>query len=39
VKDVSTICKVGDEMLVKLISVDDQNRIRLSRKAALKDKG
>ena len=37
VKDVSSICKVGDEMLVKLISIDDQNRLRLSRKAALKE--
>jgi len=38
VESVSSICKVGDEMLVKLISVDEQNRIRLSRKAALKEK-
>ena len=37
VKDVSSICKVGDEMLVKLIAIDDQNRLRLSRKAALKE--
>jgi len=39
VKNVSDICKVGDQMLVKIISIDDQNRIRLSRKAALKEKG
>ena len=37
VESVSAICKVGDEMLVKVISIDDQNRIRLSRKAALKE--
>ena len=38
VRDVNAICKVGDSMLVKIIDVDDQGRIRLSRKAALKDK-
>jgi polyribonucleotide nucleotidyltransferase len=38
VRDISTICKVGDRMLVKIIDVDDQGRVRLSRRAALKDK-
>jgi polyribonucleotide nucleotidyltransferase len=38
VRDISTICKVGDSMLVKVIDIDGQGRIRLSRKAALKEK-
>ena len=29
--------KVGDEMKVKVINVDDQGRIKLSRKAVLKE--
>ncbi|NLW49372.1 MAG: polyribonucleotide nucleotidyltransferase [Candidatus Brocadiaceae bacterium] len=36
VKEVSEVCKVGDRMKVKVISADD-GRVRLSRKAALKD--
>ena len=39
VKSVDEVCKIGDEMLVNLLSIDDQGRIRLSRKAALKEKG
>ena len=35
VKSVSDICKPGDSMTVKVIAVDDQNRIKLSRKAVL----
>jgi polyribonucleotide nucleotidyltransferase len=35
VKNVSDICKVGDELEVKVIAVDDQNRVKLSRKAVL----
>jgi polyribonucleotide nucleotidyltransferase len=35
VKNVSEICKVGDEMRVKVIAVDEQNRVKLSRKAVL----
>jgi polyribonucleotide nucleotidyltransferase len=38
VKQVDEICKLGDEMLVKVLSIDDQGKIRLSRKAALKDR-
>jgi polyribonucleotide nucleotidyltransferase len=38
VKSVDEICKLGDEMLVKLLSIDDQGKIRLSRKAALKER-
>jgi polyribonucleotide nucleotidyltransferase len=35
VERVEDITKVGDYMKVKVIGIDDQNRIRLSRKAAL----
>ncbi|MEO2014942.1 MAG: polyribonucleotide nucleotidyltransferase [Fuerstiella sp.] len=35
VKNVSEVCKVGDIMEVKVIAVDDQNRVKLSRKAVL----
>jgi polyribonucleotide nucleotidyltransferase len=35
VKNVTEICKVGDELEVKVIAVDDQNRVKLSRKAVL----
>jgi len=39
VSSVGEICKVGDEMPVKVILIDDQDRVKLSRKAALKDLG
>jgi len=35
IKNVEEICKVGDLIPVKLISIDDQGRLKLSRKAAL----
>lgn len=35
VKSVSDICKVGDKIQVKVIAIDDQNRVKLSRKAVL----
>jgi polyribonucleotide nucleotidyltransferase len=35
VKNVEDICKVGDVIPVKLLSIDDQGRFKLSRKAAL----
>ena len=35
VSDVHSVCKVGDEMDVKVISIDDQNRVKLSRKAVI----
>ncbi len=38
VKEVSDILKEGDEVLVKVIDIDSQGRIRLSRKAVLKEK-
>ncbi len=40
VKDVSTICSIGDMMSVKVLAVDDQGRVKLSRKAViLEEKG
>jgi polyribonucleotide nucleotidyltransferase len=37
VKNISSICKVGDLIPVKLLSIDDQGKLRLSRRAALAD--
>jgi len=39
VNAVSDVCRVGDEMRVKVILVDDQGRVKLSRKAVLKEEG
>jgi polyribonucleotide nucleotidyltransferase len=39
IKHVEEVCKVGDVIPVKLISVDDQGRYKLSRKAALAEMG
>src|SRR5208283_1969710 len=39
VSSVGEFCKVGDEMQVKVIAIDDQDRVKLSRKAALKELG
>jgi polyribonucleotide nucleotidyltransferase len=38
VKNVEEICKVGDLMWVKCLNVDDNGKVRLSRKAALAEK-
>jgi len=38
VQKVEDVCKLRDEMLVKVLSIDDQGKIRLSRKQALKEK-
>jgi polyribonucleotide nucleotidyltransferase len=35
VKNVDSVCKVGDVIPVKLLAIDDQGRFKLSRKAAL----
>ncbi|GIX05212.1 MAG: polyribonucleotide nucleotidyltransferase [Planctomycetaceae bacterium] len=35
VKRVEDVCKVGDRIPVKVIAIDDQNRVKLSRKQAL----
>ena len=39
VNKVEDICKVGDEMTVKVIDIDDRGRVRLSRKAAMAENG
>jgi polyribonucleotide nucleotidyltransferase len=36
---VTDICRVGDPMIVKAIAVDDQDRVKLSRKAAMAERG
>ncbi len=38
VDSIHNICKVGDRFDVKVIAVDDQNRIKLSRKAVLRER-
>jgi len=38
VRAVEDICKVGDSMWVKCLSVDENGKVRLSRKAALQEK-
>jgi polyribonucleotide nucleotidyltransferase len=38
VKEVSDVLKEGDDVFVKVIDIDPQGRIRLSRKAALREK-
>ena len=37
VGSVADICKVGDEMQVKVIAVDEQDRVKLSRRVALQE--
>ncbi len=37
VSSVADVCKVGDEMKVKVIAVDDQDRVKLSRRAAMRE--
>ncbi|NQU76245.1 MAG: polyribonucleotide nucleotidyltransferase [Planctomycetes bacterium] len=37
VKNVASVCKIGDEMDVKVIAVDEHGRVKLSRKAAIKE--
>jgi polyribonucleotide nucleotidyltransferase len=39
VNSVADVCKVGDEMQVKVIAIDDQDRVKLSRKQALRELG
>ena len=36
IKNAEDACKVGDEIDVKLILIDDQGRLKLSRKAAMR---
>lgn len=37
VKSVTDVVNVGDEVTVKVILIDDQGRVKLSRKAAMKE--
>jgi len=37
VRNVADVCSMGDEMTFKVIAVDEQGRIKLSRKAVLKE--
>ena len=37
VSSVADVCKVGDPMRVKVIAIDDQDRVKLSRKAILRE--
>ncbi|MGI6402464.1 MAG: polyribonucleotide nucleotidyltransferase [Thermoguttaceae bacterium] len=39
IKNVASFCRPGEKMEVKVIGIDDQNRIKLSRKAALEERG
>jgi polyribonucleotide nucleotidyltransferase len=39
VQNVTDFVNIGDEVRVKVILIDDQGRIKLSRKAAMKDEG
>ena len=39
VERVDDVCKIGDVMQVKVILVDDQDRVKLSRKAVLREQG
>jgi polyribonucleotide nucleotidyltransferase len=37
VDKVESVCKVGDRLQVKVIAIDDQDRVKLSRKAVLRE--
>ena len=37
VKNVNEVCRVGDELHVKVIAIDEQDRVKLSRKQALRE--
>jgi polyribonucleotide nucleotidyltransferase len=39
VASVGDVCKVGDRLQVKVIAVDEQDRVKLSRKAVLREQG
>jgi len=38
VSSVNDVCKVGDRLQVKVISIDDQDRVKLSRRVLLKER-
>lgn len=37
VSSVADVCSVGDELTVKVISIDEQDRVKLSRKQAMRE--
>ena len=37
VNSVADVCSVGDEMHVKVIAIDEQDRVKLSRKQAMRE--
>ena len=37
VDKVESVCKVGDKLQVKVIAIDEQDRVKLSRKALLRE--
>ena len=37
VRKTEDVCKLGDELIVKCIGIDDKGRVKLSRRAALED--
>jgi polyribonucleotide nucleotidyltransferase len=39
VSSVADVCKVGDRLWVKVIAIDEQDRVKLSRKRAMKERG
>lgn len=39
VDNIQNFCKLGDKFDVKVIAIDDQNRVKLSRRAVLKERG
>jgi polyribonucleotide nucleotidyltransferase len=39
VKSVADVIRIGDPVTIKVIGIDDQGRVKLSRKAAMKDLG
>ncbi|MDO4587226.1 MAG: polyribonucleotide nucleotidyltransferase [Planctomycetia bacterium] len=38
VDNIHDVCKIGDKLRVKVIAIDDQNRVKLSRRVLLKEK-
>jgi polyribonucleotide nucleotidyltransferase len=39
VSSVADVCRVGDRLWVKVIAIDEQDRVKLSRKRAMKERG
>ena len=39
IRDIRTEVRMGDKILVKVLNVDDQGKIRLSRRAVLQEEG